>query len=197
VTAKASRPSTSRSAEAAAQANRQAERKAERRALKREAEAAKRAVEKAQWRAERSLHHQELMCRRQADELWRKDQGFVRVPLPRHRPESNGIAERFVETPKVWLAGREWQTAEELRLLLLGFRAYYDDRPASGTIWPASHRTSMPPAWPLSNITRTRTVSCGFAVFCASAMEVAGKGSDRVVGGERLGVDEHPLLTTD
>ncbi|MBI2941832.1 MAG: DDE-type integrase/transposase/recombinase [Chloroflexi bacterium] len=181
---------------------------------KREEQAAKRAAEKAQWRAERSVHHQELMRRRQADDQWReerrqqrereagvalvtawiavlvvldnctrqclglplfvvgahvtaelvvealkallptelqylisdggkqftaavmqelaKGRGFVRVPLARHRPESNGIAERFVETLKGWLAGRKWQTAEELRALLLEFRPYYNDRPHQG-----------------------------------------------------------------
>jgi hypothetical protein len=56
-------------------------------------------------------------------------QGFVRVPLARHRPESNGIAERFIETLKTWLAEKEWQTAEALRALLGEFRAYYNDRP--------------------------------------------------------------------
>jgi transposase InsO family protein len=183
-------------------------------ASKREAEAAKRAAEKAQWRAERSLRHQEMLRRRQADDLWRAERqhqrereagvalvtawiavlvildnctrqclglplfvvgahvtaelvvealklllpkdlqylisdggkqftadvmqqlargrGFVRVPLARHRPESNGIAERFVETLKDWLADKEWQTAEELRLLLLEFLAYYNDRPHQG-----------------------------------------------------------------
>ncbi len=61
-----------------------------------------------------------------------KGRGFVRVPLARHRPESNGIAERFVETLKGWLSGKEWQTAEELRLLLSEFLAYYNDRPHQG-----------------------------------------------------------------
>lgn len=61
-----------------------------------------------------------------------KDKGFVRVPLARHRPESNGIAERFVETLKAWLADRQWHTAEELRALLLEFLLYYNDRPHQG-----------------------------------------------------------------
>jgi transposase InsO family protein len=61
-----------------------------------------------------------------------KDKGFVRVPLARHRPESNGIAERFVETLKAWLADHEWATDEELRRLLLEFLAYYNDRPHQG-----------------------------------------------------------------
>lgn len=59
-------------------------------------------------------------------------QGFVRVPLARHRPQSNGIAERFVETLKVWLANKEWQTADELQPLLAEFRTYYNDRPHQG-----------------------------------------------------------------
>lgn len=61
-----------------------------------------------------------------------KGQGFVRVPLARHRPQSNGIAERFVETLKTWLADKEWQTAEELQPLLAEFLTYYNDRPHQG-----------------------------------------------------------------
>ncbi len=61
-----------------------------------------------------------------------KGQGFVRVPLARHRPQSNGIAERFIETLKAWLADKRWQTAEELTALLAEFRAYYNDRPHQG-----------------------------------------------------------------
>ncbi len=61
-----------------------------------------------------------------------KSQGFVRVPLARHRPQSNGIAERFIETLKGWLANKEWQTAEELQALLAEFLAYYNDRPHQG-----------------------------------------------------------------
>ena len=61
-----------------------------------------------------------------------KGQGFVRVPLARHRPQSNGIAERFIETLKAWLADREWQTAEELESLLVEFLACYNDRPHQG-----------------------------------------------------------------
>ena len=61
-----------------------------------------------------------------------KGQGFVRVPLARHRPKSNGIAERYVETLKAWLADREWQTAEELAPLLTEFLTYYNERPHQG-----------------------------------------------------------------
>lgn len=58
--------------------------------------------------------------------------GFVRVPLAKHRPQSNGIAERFIETLKDWLADKAWRTAEELAQLLREFRAYYNDRPHQG-----------------------------------------------------------------
>lgn len=61
-----------------------------------------------------------------------KGQGFVRVPLARHRPQSNGIAERFIETLKAWLADKRWQTAEELARLLADFLAYDNDRPHQG-----------------------------------------------------------------
>jgi transposase InsO family protein len=62
-----------------------------------------------------------------------KGRGFVRVPLARHRPRSNGIAERFIETLKAWLADKEWQAAEELAVLLVEFRDYYNDRPHQGS----------------------------------------------------------------
>lgn len=61
-----------------------------------------------------------------------KAQGFVRVPLARHRPQSNGIAERFIETLKDWLADKEWHTPEELATLLAEFLVYYNDRPHQG-----------------------------------------------------------------
>lgn len=61
-----------------------------------------------------------------------KNRGFVRVPLARHRPQSNGIAERFIETLKDWLADKKWHTAEELATLLAEFLVYYNDRPHQG-----------------------------------------------------------------
>ncbi len=61
-----------------------------------------------------------------------KAQGFVRVPLARHRPQSNGIAERFIETLKGWLADEEWAGAGQLGALLAEFLAYYNDRPHRG-----------------------------------------------------------------
>jgi len=61
-----------------------------------------------------------------------EEEGFVHVPIARHRPESNGIAERFVRTLKAWLAERAWDAAEGLEPLLWQFRAEYNDRPHQG-----------------------------------------------------------------
>jgi transposase InsO family protein len=61
-----------------------------------------------------------------------KGRGFVRVPLAKHRPRSNGIAERFIETLKAWLANKEWKSAEELEALLVAFLAEYNDWPHQG-----------------------------------------------------------------
>lgn len=59
-------------------------------------------------------------------------QAFVRVMLAPHRPQSNGIAERFVRTLKEWLSQYEWQTPEELVTLLHQFLLMYNDRPHQG-----------------------------------------------------------------
>jgi transposase InsO family protein len=61
-----------------------------------------------------------------------REEGFVHVVIARHRPESNGIAERFVRTLKEWLADKVWTTAQELAALLAQFRAEYNDRPHQG-----------------------------------------------------------------
>jgi transposase InsO family protein len=60
------------------------------------------------------------------------ERGFVRVPLAPHRPQSNGIAERFVRTLKEWLSIKTWLTAEELRAWLKQFFENYNDRPHQG-----------------------------------------------------------------
>jgi len=57
---------------------------------------------------------------------------FVRVPLPRHRPKTNGIAERFIRTLKEWLETKVWISAEELKAFLLEFLREYNDRPHQG-----------------------------------------------------------------
>jgi transposase InsO family protein len=74
--------------------------------------------------------------------------GFVRVPLAIHRPQSNGIAERFVETLKSWLARQPWETAEDLTPLLAAFLAYYNERPHQGAelagLSPNEYAARMP-----------------------------------------------------
>jgi transposase InsO family protein len=65
-----------------------------------------------------------------------QDEDFVHVLIARHRPESNGIAERFVRTLKEWLAAHAWSGVEALVLLLEQFRAEYNDRPHQGLPLP-------------------------------------------------------------
>jgi transposase InsO family protein len=62
--------------------------------------------------------------------------GFVHIPVYRHRPESNGIAERFVLTLKDWLGYKSWNGAEALISLLAEFRPQYNDRPHQGLAIP-------------------------------------------------------------
>ena len=61
-----------------------------------------------------------------------QEREFVHVPIYRHRPQSNGMAERFVRTLKDWLLSRSWQNAEELRRLLEQFPSEYNHRPHQG-----------------------------------------------------------------
>lgn len=62
--------------------------------------------------------------------------GFVHVPVYRHRPESNGIAERFVLTLKDWLGNKSWNGVEALWRWLLQFQPEYNDRPHQGLAMP-------------------------------------------------------------
>ncbi len=64
------------------------------------------------------------------------EQGFIHVVIARHRPQSNGIAERFVRTLKEWLADKVWTSDQELTALLERFRCDYNDRPHQGLGMP-------------------------------------------------------------
>lgn len=61
---------------------------------------------------------------------------FIHVLIARHRPQSNGIAERFVRTLKEWLASASWQTEQALKALLQSFVDEYNDRPHQGLPLP-------------------------------------------------------------
>jgi len=61
---------------------------------------------------------------------------FIHIPVYRHRPESNGIAERFVLTLKDWLRSKSWNEADTLHFLLLQFQPEYNDRPHQGLAIP-------------------------------------------------------------
>lgn len=62
--------------------------------------------------------------------------GFIHIPVYRHRPESNGIAERFVLTLKNWLGNQSWNGADALWPLLLQFQPEYNNRPHQGLAIP-------------------------------------------------------------
>jgi len=61
-----------------------------------------------------------------------RQEAFLHVVIARHRPQSNGIAERFVRTLKEWLATHSWNDDQELLVLLERFRPEFNDRPHQG-----------------------------------------------------------------
>jgi transposase InsO family protein len=61
-----------------------------------------------------------------------QDLGFLQIRIAPHRPQTNGIAERFVRTLKAWLAWHTWQNDTELAALLAEFIVYYNARPHQG-----------------------------------------------------------------
>ena len=65
-----------------------------------------------------------------------QEREFVRVPIYRHRPQTNGIAERFVRTLKHELHGLNWSGPEELQALLAQVLPTYNDRPHQGVPIP-------------------------------------------------------------
>jgi transposase InsO family protein len=57
---------------------------------------------------------------------------FIHIRIAPRRACTNGIAERFVQTLKAWLAQHTWTSPEELDRLLTEFLAFYNDRPHQG-----------------------------------------------------------------
>ena len=57
---------------------------------------------------------------------------FIHVLIARHRPQSNGIAKRFVRSLKEWLRDKSWHTVQDLEFLVAQFLAVYNDRPHQG-----------------------------------------------------------------
>lgn len=68
-------------------------------------------------------------------ELARSEE-FIHVEIARHRPQSNGIAERFVRTLKEWLKDKSWEDSQALLALLAEFRSEHNDRPHQGLSIP-------------------------------------------------------------
>ena len=58
--------------------------------------------------------------------------GFVQIPIYRHRPQTNGIAERFVRSLKEWLRACSWGSSVDLAVLLNHFCLEYNHRPHQG-----------------------------------------------------------------
>ncbi len=61
-----------------------------------------------------------------------QEEEFTHVLIARHRPQSNGIAERFVRTLKEWLRDKSWLSDGELTELLKQFLTEYNNRPHQG-----------------------------------------------------------------
>lgn len=63
-------------------------------------------------------------------------EAFVHIPIYRHRPQTNGIAERFVLTLKNWLRDKSWDTVSEFEAWLAQFQPFYNNRPHQGLAFP-------------------------------------------------------------
>ncbi len=61
-----------------------------------------------------------------------RNKGIAHVRITRHRPATNGIAERFVGRLKEMLAESEWKDVEELVLVLDEVISEYNDAPHQG-----------------------------------------------------------------
>ncbi len=65
-----------------------------------------------------------------------RSEAFIHVLIARQRPQSNGIAERFVRTLKEWLKDKVWRDDQELATLMAQFLEEYNERPHQGLAIP-------------------------------------------------------------
>jgi len=77
--------------------------------------------------SDHGVHFKADIIKKLADEL-----DFIQVLTGPHRPQTNGIAERFVRTLKEWLYDKDWKNDAELEVLLEKFQSEYNDRPHQG-----------------------------------------------------------------
>jgi transposase InsO family protein len=54
-----------------------------------------------------------------------RQEEFIHISIARHRPQSNGIAERFVRSLKEWLHDKSWHDDLQLAALLEQFLTGY------------------------------------------------------------------------
>jgi transposase InsO family protein len=78
------------------------------------------------------ISDQDFKFRSQALAQLAQQRGFVQVPIFRHHPQTNGIAERFVWSLKDWLEAHAWASLQQLSHWLAVFRPEYNDRPHQG-----------------------------------------------------------------
>jgi transposase InsO family protein len=72
-----------------------------------------------------------------------QEAGFIHVPVYRHRPQTNGIAERMVLTIKEWLRSKKWQSVDDLKNYLATFTLEYNNRPHQGLAIPGLSPTEF------------------------------------------------------
>jgi transposase InsO family protein len=92
------------------------------------------------------ISDQGIHFRSQALARLAQETGFVHIPIYRHRPQSNGIAERFVLTLKQALRQRSWSGPQELTERVAEIRPAYNDRPHQGLPIPGLS-PNEPPNW--------------------------------------------------
>jgi transposase InsO family protein len=78
------------------------------------------------------ISDQDLKFRSQALAQLAQQRGFVHVPIFRHHPQTNGIAEHFVWSLKDWLESHSWVSLQQLSYWLAVFRPEFNDRPHQG-----------------------------------------------------------------